>query len=219
MFITFEGLDFSGKSTQASLLVDALNHPSPPSRPPFPDVLFIREPGGTTISERIRTLLLDRRALEMAEAAELFLFAASRAQLVREVIVPALARLAVVVCDRFTDSTTAYQGYGRGIDLETVNRINRLATAGLKPDLTLLIDIPLDVMRRRASAAGTVEDRMESAGGEFYERVRQGYHALASAEPARVRVIDGTASPATVHDEVRAAVGAALAVTLSSALR
>lgn len=218
MFITFEGLDFSGKSTQATLLVDALNRPPLSASPPASHVHFIREPGGTPISERIRTVLLDRRALEMAEATELFLFAASRAQLVRQLIMPALALGDVVVCDRFADSTTAYQGYGRGIDLETVERINRLATGGLRPDLTVLIDIPLEEMDRRARAAGTVEDRMERSGKAFYARVRDGYRSLAAAEPDRFRVIDGTSPVARVHEQVRAAVGTALATTIASAL-
>ena len=218
MFITFEGLDFSGKSTQATLLVDALNRTSRSASPPASHVHFIREPGGTPISERVRTILLDRQALEMAEATELFLFAASRAQLVRQLIMPALTLGTVVVCDRFADSTTAYQGYGRGIELETVERINSLATGGLRPDLTLLIDIPLEEMDLRARAAGTVEDRMERSGRAFYARVRNGYLTMAAAEPGRFRVIDGTMPVARVHDEVRAAVGAALATTIPSGL-
>lgn len=217
MFITFEGLDFCGKTTQASLLVDALRDPSfSPAASPAA-VHFIREPGGTPISERIRALLLDRRALEMSAAAELFLFAASRAQLVRQTILPALERQEVVVCDRFADSTTAYQGYGRGLDLETVARINRLATDGLKPGLTLLIDIPVSEMRVRARAAGAVEDRMESGGTEFYERVRAGYHAIAAADPSRIRVIDGAAPVGRVHQAVRAAVHTALTAAKTSA--
>ncbi len=137
MFITFEGLDFSGKSTQATILVEKL-------KKAHPVVHFLREPGGTKISERIRDILLDKKNLEMTDAAELLLFSAARAQLVKEVIVPALQRGEIVVCDRYYDSTTAYQGYGRGIDLDAVKSINRLATGGTDPDITFFVDIPVD---------------------------------------------------------------------------
>src|SRR6516162_9532728 len=123
MLITFEGLDGSGKTTQASLLVDHLKAIGK-------HVLFLREPGGTTVSEKIRSILLDRDHLEIAQTTELFLFSAARAQLVREVILPALGAGSVVVCDRYCDSTTAYQGYGRGLPLEEIRGINSLATAG-----------------------------------------------------------------------------------------
>ncbi|MER3523325.1 MAG: dTMP kinase [Ignavibacteria bacterium] len=184
MFITFEGLDFSGKSTQATLLVDALKMRQAV-------VHFIREPGGTPISERIRVLLLDTLHGEMHETTELLLFSASRAQLVAQVIRPALARGEVVVCDRYCDSTTAYQGYGRGVDLEAIRIINRVATGGTMPDLTFLVDIPIEEIQRRKTNAGLSFDRMESSGRAFYERVRKGYHHLASAEPQRWVCLDG----------------------------
>jgi dTMP kinase len=195
MFITFEGLDFSGKSTQATILVDRLKRT-------HPVVHFLREPGGTRISERIRDILLDRKNLEMHEAAELMLFSAARSQLVREVIVPALQRGEVVVCDRYYDSTTAYQGYGRGIDLEAVRNINTLATGGTDPDLTLLVDIPVAEILQRKRRAGLPFDRMESSGLEFYERVRQGYRAIATRDRHRFAVVDGMKTVDHLADEI-----------------
>jgi len=186
MLITFEGLDFSGKTTQANLLLARL-------RGRGEVVHFIREPGGTPVSERVRTLLLDRSTPDIHPIAELFLFSASRIQLVNEVILPAIRRGETIVCDRYHDSTTAYQGYGRGISLEAVRTINRLATEGIDPDVTLLIDIPLDEIERRRTAAGLPADRMESGGRSFYERVRAGYLELARSEPARILRLDGVA--------------------------
>jgi dTMP kinase len=187
MFITFEGLDFSGKTTQARLLAEklrALKH----------TVHFIREPGGTAISEHIRALLLDKKNLEMAETTEILLFSAARAQLVSEVIAPALRRGETLICDRYYDSTTAYQGYGRSIDLRAVHAINKLATAGIDPDLTLLVDIPVQEIARRKVAAGLTFDRMESAGREFYERVRNGYLEIARDQPGRFVRVEGMGS-------------------------
>ena len=185
MFLTFEGVDCSGKTTQAALLVDALRARSGAV------VHFIREPGGTAISERLREILLDRSNLELSELTELFLFSASRAQLVARFILPALARGEVVVCDRFYDSTTAYQGYGRGLDLDAVRRINAVAAAGTDPDLTVLVDIPVDEIEVRKRASGSLPDRMESAGRAFYERVRRGYLTIARDQPGRFAVFDG----------------------------
>ena len=137
MLITFEGIYYSGKTTQANLLVERLKE----SRR---DVLFLREPGGTPVSEKIRSILLDKRNLDLHSRAELLLFSAARTQLVREVILPALEKRTVVVCDRFYDSTTAYQGYGRGIDLADIRVMNRIATFGITPDRTFLVDVDLD---------------------------------------------------------------------------
>ncbi len=194
MFITFEGLDYSGKSTQVQLLVSRL------SRQQF-NVLLLREPGGTEIGERIRTILLDKEATTMTTVAELFLFSASRAQLVEEVIRPALDGGLVVVCDRFYDSTTAYQGSGRQIGLETVQTINRAATGGLSPSLTLFIDIPLDELEKRMRRAQGGKDRMESNGRDFYEKVRSGYLNLAKKEK-RFVVINGMQSIDVIEEEV-----------------
>lgn len=195
MFITFEGIDYSGKTTQANLLVERL-------RQTGRDVLFLREPGGTPVSEKIRSILLDKQHLDLNPRAELLLFSAARSQLVREVIVPALERGAVVVCDRFYDSTTAYQGYGRGIDLGEISVINRFATFRTTPGISFLVDVDLEVVARRREASGLSADRMESEGREFFERVRKGYLAIAAAEPTRVTVVDGGASVEAIHDGI-----------------
>ncbi len=191
MFLTFEGLDFSGKTTQAKLVVEKLKTPPSNSGISPRSVQFIREPGGTRISERLRDILLDKKNLELSQMTELLLFSASRAQLVEEVILPALQRGETVVCDRYYDSTTAYQGYGRGVDLATIRRINAAATFGLKPDLTILVDIPVEEIGRRKAQAGLSFDRMESSGKGFYEKVRHGYLEIAREESERFVVVNG----------------------------
>ena len=198
MFITIEGLDCSGKSTQAKLLVENLREFTRGVASPVPTVHFIREPGGTKISERIREILLDRDHPELDAATELLLFSASRSQLVKEVIAPALNRKEIVVCDRYCDSTVAYQGFGRGIDLRVIDGINSLATDGLMPHLTIFIDIPVQEIERRKSAIGAARDRMEGSGTGFYERVRMGYLEIARKEEKRVVVVNGTESPENV---------------------
>jgi len=194
MFLTFEGLDFSGKTTQARKLADRLGRRQ--------NVVTLREPGGTRISERLRELLLDKQHLELCDAAELFLFSASRAQLVSEVIRPALQRGDIVICDRFYDSTTAYQGYGRGLNLEAIRQINTLASGGTDPDLTIVVDIPVGEIERRRQATGQSYDRMESSGRLFYERVRTGFRTLAEHSPERVVCLDGTRSIDDLHEEI-----------------
>jgi dTMP kinase len=207
MFLTFEGLDFSGKTTQAKLVVEKFKTPPPNSGILPRPVQFIREPGGTRISERLRELLLDKKNLELGEMTELLLFSASRAQLVEEVILPALQRGETVICDRYYDSTTAYQGYGRGLDLSTIHRINAAATFGLKPDLTVLVDIPVEEIERRKSLTGQPFDRMESSGRAFYEKVRHGYHEIAREESGRFVVVDGLKPVQELEQEIwRAAV-------------
>jgi dTMP kinase len=202
MLITFEGLDFSGKTTQAHLLLDSLQHqPQTHGGKPLP-IHFIREPGGTGISERIRDILLDEKHLGMTAVAELLLFSASRTQLVHEVILPALRRGEIVLCDRYVDSTMAYQGYGRGINLEAVNTVNRLATDGIAPDLTFFVDIPVDEIERRKTDAGVSFDRMEASGREFYERVRTGYLALARRDPVRWVCLDGLEPKEEIHRRI-----------------
>ena len=195
MFITFEGLDFSGKTTQANLLVERLKQRGN-------DVVFLREPGGTKISEKIREILLDKQHLEMNERAELFLFSAARTQLVSEVILPALQRGMIVLCDRYDDSTTAYQGFGRGLNLDQIKTINAMATAGTTPDLTVLVDIDIDEITRRQKAGGISSDRMESSGRQFYERVRAGYLTIALSEPKRFVVINGMRRTEEIHNEI-----------------
>ncbi|MBR9975848.1 MAG: dTMP kinase [Bacteroidetes bacterium] len=185
MFITFEGIDGSGKSTQIELLARRLEMQKH-------EVLIVREPGGTQISERIRDLLLDMRHGEMNAHTELLLFSASRSQLVIERIIPALRRGTVVIADRFHDSTTAYQGYGRGLDITAIDHVHAMATHGLMPDLSVFLDIPIEESLRRRDDRSGQRDRMESADHAFFERVQNGYRFIASTSPARFRVIDGT---------------------------
>lgn len=199
-FITLEGGDGSGKSTQASLLVERL-------REQRREVVALREPGGTPISEKIRALLLDPENAEMADECELLLYEASRAQLVREVIEPALLRGAIVVCDRFYDSTHAYQHGGRGLSDALVSRANELGCCGLSPDVTLVLDIDPAAALARATARGA--DRLEAEGLAFQQRVRKDYLALAKADPARVRVIDAAGEPALVAGRIDAALARA----------
>lgn len=202
MFITFEGLDSSGKSTQAQRLTERLAVRPLPGETTVRPVRCIREPGGTAISERLREILLDKANLDLNEVSELFLFSASRAQVVREVIRPAISRGEIVICDRYADSTTAYQGYGRGLDLPAVLQINRFATAGLVPDLTFIVDITVEEVRRRKVAAGMPFDRMEVAGTGFFEKVRNGYFDIAKREPGRFIVVNGMAPVETVEAEI-----------------
>jgi len=222
MFITFEGLDFSGKTTQAALLVEKLRfmdlrgarrRADPHSHQPAGSgtVHFLREPGGTHISERIREILLDKTSHALTATAEILLFSASRTQLVSEVILPALGRGEIVVCDRFVDSTTAYQGYGRGLDPEDVERINNVATLGLTPNLTIFIDIPVLEIEQRKLAAGLTFDRMEDSGREFYERVRAGFLEIAQRQHARFVVVNGMRPLEAVHLEIWHAVERAFA--------
>lgn len=182
MFITFEGGDGSGKSVQARRLCHRL------LKEGFPTVLT-REPGGTRLGEAVTRWLKWHDAITIAPTTELLLFSTSRAHLVSEVIVPALAEGKIVICDRFGDSTLAYQGYGRGLKLEAVAEINRYATGGLKPDLTFLLDIAPELGLKRKS--GRRADRFEQETSDFCERVRRGYLALAHAEPARWYILDG----------------------------
>lgn len=199
-FITLEGVDGSGKSTQASLLVERL-------RQEGREVVALREPGGTPISEKIRALLLDPENAEMAGECELLLYEASRAQLVREVIEPALLRGAIVVCDRFYDSTHAYQHGGRGLSDALVSRANELGCCGLSPDVTLVLDIDPAAALARATAQGA--DRLEAEGLAFQQRVRKDYLALAKADPARVCVVDAAGDPALVAGRIDAALARA----------
>ncbi len=192
MFITFEGIDFSGKSTQAVLVVNRL---AAAGR----SVRFVREPGGTELSERIRSILLDKGQIAVDPVSELLLFSAARAQLVREVIAPSLAAGMIVVCDRFYDSTTAYQGYGRDLPLGQVGTINAFSTSGTTPDLTLFVDVEPDEIRRRKLKAGGVPDRMERSGDAFYEKVIGGYRRIAAEEPGRVVVVAGSGPVEQTH--------------------
>ena len=183
-FITFEGIDFCGKSTQVELLKGYLLSRNE-------KVEVVREPGGTEISEMVRNILLDKRNYRMHMEAEMFLFSSARAQLVREKIIPWLQKGIYVISDRFHDSTIAYQGYGRGIDLEAIARINKFAIGEAIPDITFLIDIPVEESERRKKLKDFELDRIESSNNEFYEKVRHGYLEIAKEE-RRMVVIDGT---------------------------
>jgi len=194
MFITFEGLDFSGKSTQIFLLREHLEKAGR-------EVVVIREPGGTPISEKVRDILLDKENQEMVFETELLLFSASRAQLVREVIIPHLEKNHYVLSDRFHDSSVAYQGFGRGVDIETIMEIQSFAIGKAIPDLTFFIDIPLEIIEGRKTKHKVELDRIELMKNDFYTKVREGYLYLAEKEK-RFRVIDGTKSKEEVHREV-----------------
>lgn len=196
-FITFEGPEGSGKTTQAKRLLAHL-------RQQGRDVLYTREPGGTPTGEAIRDILQHDKAGEpICDEAEVFLFAASRAQLVRRVILPALEQGTVVVCDRFADSTTAYQGFGRGFPVEQMLSINSFAIDGAQPDATLLLDVPIGVgfqrLAERQRELFEASDRIEREEREFHERVRQGYLNLARRWPERFHVIDATQGPEAIE--------------------
>ena len=206
LFISFEGSEGCGKSTQIEALAARL-------RSDGLDVLQAREPGGTPLGEALRQLLQhDDAGNGMLPEAELLLFAAARAQIVREKLRPALKAGKVVLCDRFVDSTTVYQGVARGLNRTNVAAVNQVATGGLQPDLTILIDLPADIglQRARLRANGQL-DRMEQEDTEFYEAVRQGYLELAKAEPNRFLVLDGLQSIETLQAEVWNAVQPRLA--------
>ncbi|HSP87979.1 MAG TPA: dTMP kinase [Ignavibacteriaceae bacterium] len=195
MFITFEGIDFCGKSTQVELLKNYLVENKK-------TVEIIREPGGTEISEKIREVLLDKKHYHMFMETEIFLFSSSRAQLVREKIRPYLEKGVYVISDRFHDSTTAYQGFGRGIDINTVRHINNLAIGKTIPDVTFIIDIPVKVAEERKKLKTNMDlDRIEISDSVFYEKVRQGYLTIAESEK-RFRIIDGNADIKTIHQKV-----------------
>lgn len=198
-FISFEGSEGCGKSTQIRLLMDKAHAVgiSP---------VLVREPGGTIIGEKIRHLLQhDPEASAMCPEAELLLFAASRAQLVREVIAPALQADKLVIADRFLDSTTVYQGVGRAIPADIVSRINRFAAGNRLPDLTFILDMDSAMAIRRLEEGrgeGTPKDRMENQPLEFFEAVRRGYLELAEKEPARVRVLDASRPPEIIFHHI-----------------
>jgi len=197
VFITFEGSEGCGKSTQIGRIADFLCQKGL-------EVITLREPGGTPVGEAIRHLLKhDAAAAAMTPETELLLFAASRAQLVREAIRPALDRGAVVLCDRFLDSTTVYQGVARALDMTDVTAVNNVAIGGLLPNLTLLFDLDAAEGRRRAERRAGPIDRMEQEGGIFYDAVRQGYLALAQADEGRFAIIDASGSEAQVEASIK----------------
>jgi len=195
LFITFEGIEGSGKSSHARSLAAAL-------RARGYDVVETREPGGTSAGTAIRALLLGAEVTPLTPLAELFLYCADRTQHVAEVVRPALARGQVVVCDRFSDSTIAYQGYGRGLALPVVRALDAQAREGLEPGLTFLLDCAASVGLARAKARAGLEDRFERETVGFHERIREGFRALAAAAPARMVVVDSTQDPAVAGERI-----------------
>ena len=198
-FITFEGGEGCGKSTQVKRLKEALERIGV-------EVVLTREPGGTVLSEEIRRLIKDQDDDPPCDRSELLLFLAARAQLVRNVIRPALAAGKWVVSDRFSDSTKAYQGYGRGLPLDVIETVNAFVCEGLRPDLTILLDVTPETsrarMRRREGATNTAADRIERAGDEFHARLRRGFAEMAAAEPERIKVVDANGGVEDVWEAV-----------------
>jgi dTMP kinase len=195
--ISFEGSEGSGKSTQITYLAARLQKLKR-------DVVTVREPGGTEIGEQIRNIIVhNSRGDEMCAETELLLFSAARAQLVREIIAPALVRGTIVLCDRFLDSSTVYQGIGRNLALDPVHQINRFAVGTVMPDLTIVIDVPTEVsLARIQQRASDVPDRMERENIDFYKKVRDGYLVLAKGMPERFTVVDGTKSEEVIRTRI-----------------
>ena len=201
LFITFEGVEGSGKTTQIQRLERYLTQRGILCK-------VTREPGGSPIGERIRKILLNPDHREMAPLSELFLYEASRAQHVKEVIEPLLKRGTVVLCDRFIDASIAYQGYGRQVDLNWIAKLNRLSTGGIKPDITFLLDCPIDLglkraLRRNRALNQEKEGRFEGEKVQFHHRVRGGYLSIAKKEPQRVKVIDTRQGEEKVFEKIR----------------
>ena len=198
-FVTFEGIEGCGKTTQIRHLTAHLEG----KRQPF---LLTREPGGTAISDRIRQILLSSENSRMEPATEFFLYAAARAQHIAEVVLPALRNGKTVLCDRFADATLAYQGFGRGLNLAWLEEIHNRFLQGLKPDLTFLLDLPVEEGLRRAwkrmENQAVKEDRFEKEDLAFHQRVREGYLLLARREPNRIVVLDGMKDEPTLHREI-----------------
>ena len=191
--LTFEGIDGSGKSTQIQLLEHEFNKLGVQYK-------TFREPGGTQLSEKIRAILLDKGNIELSSTAESLLFAAARAQLTAEQIKPAIVNGEFVICDRFTDSTIAYQGYGRGLDIINLEKINNIATDGLTPDITFILDLnPLNAAERIETEA---PDRMEATGIDFFRKIRKGYHQIMEQNPDRCIKINGEQSQENVFKEI-----------------
>ena len=191
LFITFEGADGCGKTTQMNLLAEYLKKQGR-------EVVLTREPGGKGLGEKIREILLNYDG-EVSDRCESFLFLADRAQNIDTIVNPAVDAGKIVLCDRHTDSSVAYQGYGRGLNIERINMLNNLATNGKKPDITFVFDIDTETSMKRV---GKEKDRMESAGFEFHTKVRNGYLEIAKKEPERIKVIDASKSIEEIHQEV-----------------
>lgn len=198
IFITFEGIDGCGKSTQCEMLKDYLTEYGK-------KFIFVREPGGTEIGERIREILLDKKNTQMTARTELLLFEAARAQITDEVIKPALEDGKIVICDRFFDSSSAYQGMARGMGMDFVANLNMAATGGLKPDVTFFFDISAEEALVRRGKRGEASDRIELAGLKFQEDVRQGYLELAASSGGRIVTIDARLGIDEIFEQVKGA--------------
>lgn len=201
LFITFEGIDGCGKSTQRDLLAEQLQ------RRGF-EVVVTREPGGTVIGEDIRRLLVSDASVHIAPTTEILLYVAARAQHVAELIKPAIEAGRIVISDRYTDSTVAFQGYGRGLDLEMVENLNAFATGGLAPDLTIVVDLDPAMARARLRSrpVGGLLGAFDEQHADFHERMRTGYLTMARSEPSRIRVVDASGSAEETHSSVMALV-------------
>ena len=184
-FITFEGIDFCGKTTQARRLGSYLRRKGY-------NVLLVREPGGDRIAERIRRILLSRKNSEMTALTELLLYEASRSQLTQRMILPALKQGKVVICDRYSDSSLAYQGYGRGLNKKMIKHLNHISTFGLLPDLTILLDVPVKTSFKRRKKENRKKDRLERERFEFHQRIREGFKSIARQNRKRIKMVDGT---------------------------
>jgi len=195
LFITFEGIDGAGKSIQANALFQRLKKNRYPVR-------LIREPGGPQISEKIRSILLDSQNDNMNPVTELLLYESARAQLIDEIIHPALSLNEIIISDRFTDSTLAYQGYGRSIPLSIIQKINKLVCGDIHPDRTFLLDISWDISLHRRSQIPAASDRMEKEQMEFFNRVRNGYLQIAESDPIRICFLDGSKSVSELEQEI-----------------
>jgi dTMP kinase len=195
MFITFEGIDLCGKSTQVKLLYEYLIKNKK-------KVILVREPGGTLISEKIRNILLDKENSKMKYLTEFLLFSASRHQLTEEIIKPLLKKKYTVICDRYYDSSTAYQGYGGKIDLKIINTINKIASNDLTPDLSFLIDISYEENLKRRKISGKSHDRIEQKEKNYYRKVISGYKTIVKLNRKRFRIIDGKKSIESIHKEI-----------------
>lgn len=207
-FITFEGIEGCGKTTQLNLLAEKLRQQG------F-DVLTTREPGGCPIADAIRQILLDPANNAIVPLTELLLYAAARAQHMEEVILPALRKNKAVLCDRFSDATTVYQGYGRGLELSVIAELNNLATGGMSPHLTLLLDMPVEdglnrALKRNANMSLEKENRFEEESLDFHRSVRNGYLDLAHKQPERFIKIDALGTPQEVADRIEKAIDAFL---------
>ena len=195
MFITFEGIDLSGKSTQIRLLEEYLKSKSK-------KVISVREPGGTEISEKIRDILLDKKNLHMEYVTEFLLFSASRYQLTNEIIIPKLKKKYFVLCDRYYDSSTAYQGFGGKTDLKSIYRVNKIATGKLVPDITFLINISAEEFVRRKKLINKDEDRIEQKDIAYYKKVIKGYLKISRNNKKRFVVIDGSKTIDEIHADI-----------------